>query len=93
MKAWIKRALVARRALVVRQPVLLRLRLRHRRGAGQGTRIVTHGQDSTGDFEVDEVAAELVCGYAGHDWLDAGGGLLICGECHAEKWEDERDPA
>jgi hypothetical protein len=35
-------------------------------------------------------AAEEVCAYSGHEWLEAGGALLICGNCHAEKWEDAR---
>lgn len=34
---------------------------------------------------------DLVCEYAGHEWEDAGGGLLICAECLAEKWEGDRD--
>ena len=30
------------------------------------------------------------CEHAGHEWAPAGGGLLICLRCEAEKWEDER---
>jgi hypothetical protein len=33
--------------------------------------------------------AEAVCEYAGHEWGDAGGGLLICTVCEAEKWADD----
>ncbi len=28
-----------------------------------------------------------VCEFDGHEWDDAGGGLLICMRCEAEKWE------
>jgi hypothetical protein len=42
--------------------------------------------------EMERDGAE-VCEYAGHEWADAGGGLLICEVCTAEKWEGERDPA
>jgi hypothetical protein len=31
----------------------------------------------------------LACSYAGHEWADAGGGLLICALCEAEEWDDE----
>jgi hypothetical protein len=37
-----------------------------------------------------EANAETICEHAGHEWGDAGGGLLICTVCTAEKWEDER---
>lgn len=30
-----------------------------------------------------------ICEYAGHDWIEAGGGLLICGWCDAEQWDDD----
>lgn len=30
-----------------------------------------------------------ICEYAGHEWTSAGGGLLICAVCTAEKWDDE----
>lgn len=30
--------------------------------------------------------SEAVCEFAGHDWADAGGGLLICINCQEEKW-------
>jgi hypothetical protein len=44
-----------------------------------------------GDVMADmEANREAVCEYAGHDWAPAGGGLLICTECLAEQWEDER---
>ncbi|HMF60224.1 MAG TPA: hypothetical protein VK595_07630 [Vicinamibacterales bacterium] len=39
--------------------------------------------------EVERDGAE-VCEHAGHEWCAAGGGLLICATCTAEKWEDER---
>lgn len=26
------------------------------------------------------------CDFIGHEWLDSGGGLLICGTCRSEKW-------
>ena len=29
---------------------------------------------------------EGVCAYAGHEWANAGGGLLICTVCDEEKW-------
>ncbi len=29
------------------------------------------------------------CEHVGHDWADAGGGLLICMACQAERWADE----
>lgn len=32
--------------------------------------------------------AGLQCEFAGHSWLDAGGGLQICALCEAERWED-----
>jgi hypothetical protein len=32
-----------------------------------------------------------VCEHAGHDYAEAGGGLLICTVCTSEKWEDEHD--
>lgn len=32
------------------------------------------------------------CEYAGHEWVDAGGGLVICAVCQAEDFRD-LDPA
>lgn len=32
--------------------------------------------------------AETVCDFAGHEWAEAGGGLLICTVCRAEKWAE-----
>ena len=29
------------------------------------------------------------CEHAGHEWAPAGGGLLICMCCEAEKWEED----
>lgn len=36
-----------------------------------------------------DMEAHADCGYAGHEWEPAGGGLLICVNCTAEKWADE----
>lgn len=37
-------------------------------------------------------ARETVCDFDGHEWAEAGGGLLICLRCEDEKWEaDEVD--
>lgn len=33
-------------------------------------------------------ARETVCEFDGHEWGDAGGGLLICVRCEAEEWAD-----
>lgn len=35
--------------------------------------------------------ANPACEYVGHEWADAGGGLLICMVCEAEMWGDPRD--
>jgi hypothetical protein len=36
---------------------------------------------------------EDTCDYTGHEYEDAGGGLLICMNCFAEKWtENSRIP-
>lgn len=39
---------------------------------------------------VDEIRDHLKaqCEIAGHDWAPAGGGLLVCMRCEAERWED-----
>jgi hypothetical protein len=34
-------------------------------------------------------ARETVCEFDGHEWAEAGGGLLICLRCEDEKWDDE----
>jgi hypothetical protein len=31
------------------------------------------------------------CEWSGHEWWPAGGGLLICGRCEAEKWAEESE--
>jgi hypothetical protein len=41
------------------------------------------------NLTVDGPDPEEVCEYAGHEWGDAGGGLLICAVCQAEKWAPE----
>lgn len=30
--------------------------------------------------------SELICDEAGHDFQEAGGGMLICSVCLAEQW-------
>jgi hypothetical protein len=30
------------------------------------------------------------CEHSGHDWAPAGGGMLICTRCQAQKWDSER---
>ena len=35
------------------------------------------------EFVIDDAP---MCDFAGHEWADAGGGLLICAVCEAEKW-------
>jgi hypothetical protein len=35
----------------------------------------------------------MTCDHTGHDWADAGGGLLICLACEAEEWDGETDVA
>lgn len=32
-----------------------------------------------------------ICEHAGHEWGDAGGGLLVCVRCDAEKWDDDAE--
>lgn len=41
-------------------------------------------QDALREMEANE---DDVCAFAGHEWEDAGGGMLICAVCTAEKWE------
>lgn len=36
-------------------------------------------------------AGAEVCEFDGHEWTDAGGGLLICGRCLVEAWASEHD--
>jgi hypothetical protein len=31
----------------------------------------------------------IECGFAGHSWIAAGGGLEICGLCETERWADD----
>jgi hypothetical protein len=39
--------------------------------------------DALADMEKD---GREICEHVGHDWGDAGGDLLICTVCTAEKW-------
>jgi hypothetical protein len=43
-----------------------------------------------------DMEAHSDCGYVGHEWEPAGGGLLICVNCTSEKWDDapgsDREP-
>lgn len=41
--------------------------------------------DAFADMERNEATS---CAYVGHEWGDAGGGLLICVVCTAEKWSE-----
>lgn len=44
------------------------------------------------DFDAGaQFMAEAQCAWSGHIWQPAGGGLLICADCYAEKWDDEDD--
>jgi hypothetical protein len=36
--------------------------------------------------EMVSASETTLCEYAGHDWADAGGGLLICVVCRSERW-------
>jgi hypothetical protein len=36
-----------------------------------------------GDGDMFGALADVVCEYAGHEWVDAGGGVDICGVCEA----------
>lgn len=38
----------------------------------------------------DDPRAEY-CFIAGHEWVDAGGGLEICMVCQSERWAEEGD--
>jgi hypothetical protein len=42
------------------------------------------------DYGRSLITADL-CSHEGHQWGDAGGGLLICLRCEAEKWGDGFD--
>lgn len=33
--------------------------------------------------------ASETCEHAGHEWAGAGGGLLVCARCMAERWDDD----
>jgi hypothetical protein len=44
------------------------------------------------DYDDPEDLQHLVCDFAGHDWQDAGGGLLICSVCEEEMWDEAPDP-
>lgn len=37
----------------------------------------------------EEMECDEMCEVAGHEWLDAGAGLLVCAYCGAEKWADD----
>lgn len=43
------------------------------------------------DAIIDGMAEDDVCEYVGHEWSNAGGGLLICTECFEEMWEPDSD--
>lgn len=47
--------------------------------------------ESDASVIVDDMAknGEAICEYVGHDWHEAGGGLLICSNCLSEIWDDE----
>lgn len=45
----------------------------------------TEGYDHTPSLRLD-ARRDLLCEYAGHEWVPAGGGLLICAVCEDEKW-------
>ncbi len=30
--------------------------------------------------------AKTICEHAGHEWVEAGGGYVVCARCDAEKW-------
>lgn len=49
------------------------------------------GSDREALDALDEMERDgaVICEYAGHEWGDAGGGLLICTVCTAEKWDDD----
>lgn len=36
-------------------------------------------------------SSKSICEFDGHEWGEAGGGLLICLRCEAEKWADLED--
>lgn len=44
--------------------------------------------DALNDRLCDE-ARETICAFAGHEYGDAGGGLLICLRCEQEEWADD----
>lgn len=53
----------------------------------------TYGAEDYGiSFESEacdcEAGMRELCEHEGHDFADAGGGLLICMRCRAEDWED-----
>jgi hypothetical protein len=33
-----------------------------------------------------EENARVVCENEGHEWVEAGGGYVVCARCEAEKW-------
>jgi hypothetical protein len=39
-----------------------------------------------GDGDMFAAFASAICEHVGHEWGDAGGGLLICMRCETEKW-------
>lgn len=49
--------------------------------------------ESEAEYEAttDEAIKQMVCEYAGHDLVDAGGGLMICINCRAEEWDERGD--
>lgn len=36
--------------------------------------------------------AAVACEHAGHSWVHAGGGMLLCSCCEATGWEEGRRP-
>jgi hypothetical protein len=38
------------------------------------------------ELDAQEAAQKAVCDHAGHEWVDAGGGLSICSQCGKERF-------
>lgn len=40
------------------------------------------------EYALDMLDGEEYCDYAGHEWIEMGGGLMYCPNCDTEEWDD-----
>lgn len=48
-------------------------------------------REPVGEIGLSPEPPELICDFAGHCWQDAGGDMMICPVCGAERHDDEQE--